>query len=111
MRYAKAVAPTFQDFTRDPARLLAVRSAIAKSIETLRGGRPVAALALQMGGDAEIIGFAPPGTPVAIGETRTVTDPDGRFSLAATGVKGEVEVTFEFDDETTEIKAPLIAGG
>lgn len=108
MRYAAALAPTPQDFSREPARLYAVRNAVARSIETLRGSVPIAILAVQMGADAEIVGFAPPGCEISVGDVRSAPGPDGTFSLAATGAKGEVEVTVAMGDHELTVKAPIV---
>ncbi len=108
MRYAAALAPTPQDFSREPARLYAVRNAVARSIETLRGNVPIAILAVQVGADAEIVGFAPPGCEISVGDVRSAPGPDGTFSLAATGVKGEVEVTVAMGDNELTVKAPIV---
>lgn len=109
-KYATALAPTFQDYSRQPAMLFAVRHAVASSIETLRGRTPVAVRAVQVGADADVMGFAPPGATVSVGDISTLTGPDGVFSLAATGVKGEVELTVAIGDDEITVKAPLIPG-
>ncbi len=108
MKYAAALAPTLQDYSRDPARLYAVRNAVARSIETLRGPVPVAIRAVRVGGDAEIVGFAPPGCTISVGGARSAPGPDGVFDLVATGVKGEVQVTLEVGNDEITVKAPLI---
>jgi hypothetical protein len=107
-KYAETLAPTFQDYSRDPRRLYAVRDAVARSIEALSGAVPMAALAVQTGADAEVIGFAPPGCTVSVGEVSSAPGPDGRFSLVATGAKGDVEITVRLGERTVKVKTPLI---
>ena len=69
---------------------------------------PVALRALLVGADAEIVGFAPPGCTLSVGNDRSAPGPDGVFQLVVTGVKGEVEVTVGIGGHQMTVKAPLI---
>lgn len=108
LMYAQALAPSFQDYSRDPQVLFAVREAIARSIETLNHSLPVAALGVRAGGDLDLRGFAPPGTVVRVGDSHTATGADGRFHLAAPLTGDLMEVAFEQDDTERTILIPVL---
>jgi len=108
LMYAQALAPSFQDYSRDPGVLYAVREAIARSIEMLKMRVPVAILARRAGTEVELRGFAPPGTLIGIGDLKTAAAEDGSFTLAATAAPGPVTVTIEHDDVEFSIAVPTL---
>lgn len=110
LSYAHAVAPTFQDYSRDPARLYAVRDAVARSIESLKKPLPFAVLPLKAGAEADLRGFAPPGAVVAVGTVQTVAGDDGRFHLVASPEGNTVTITVSHDGRSIETTWPLIGG-
>lgn len=107
--YARLLAPTFQDYSRDPTVLYSVRDAIARSIEGLKGRTPVAAVARKVGADAEVTGLAHPGATIRVGEAQTATGPDGSFSLAVSAPKGPITLKVELNGREHEITVPVVA--
>jgi len=106
--YARALAPSFQDYSRNPAVLYAARDAVARSIETLKGKLPVAALARKVGGDVEVHGLVPPGAIVSAGDAQTATGRDGKFSLAVSAPKGPIELTVELEGAEVTLTVPVV---
>ncbi len=108
LRFAAALAPTFQDYSRNPAVLFSVRNSVARAIESLGRPLPTAILATKVGGDAELSGFAPPGAVLRIGETQAVAGEDGSFTLAITPARDPLEVTIVLDGRTETVNIPLV---
>ncbi len=106
--FAEELAPSFEDYSRDPSLLYAVRDSIARSIEMLHRPVPIAALAVAHGGDVVIKGLAPRGAILSVRDSRVSAEDNGRFEIVAPHDKGPVTLTVEVGRSRIEVEAPVI---
>jgi hypothetical protein len=104
--YAHLVMQTFQDYSRDPARMLEARDAIARAVVALRSESvPVLAAAKRANGGVEVTGTTVPGAQVSWGSAKAAAGRDGRFMLR--GASDGPTVTLDVTTAGRHVRLPL----